>query len=153
MKTSLLFNLSARSVIVSNVSACMAPSANRLGLIMTKNSRVNHERGFSMKRGSAEKSIREGNSVWIIKGVSIRDATVAEMFDVMSMTADERAALAEEDKKLGHREISGLIFEPSDSGIPATRREKFLAWQARYFVKNGAMPDLRAHDFAMSATA
>lgn len=121
----------------------MAPSASCLGLIMTKNSRVFHVRGFSMKRGAAEKSVREGNSVWIEKGVSIRDATVAEMFDAMSMTSDERAAKDKEEKNLGHREVSGLIYEPSDSGISATRREKFLAWQARSFVKNGMMPELK----------
>lgn len=110
------------------------------GLIMNKNSRVFHERGFTMKRSAAEKSVREGNLAWTEDGL-IRQATYEEIYDSMTGRAAERAKIAQ---SLGHREVSGLIFEPSAAGIPATRREKFLAWQARHFVKFGVMPDLEA---------
>lgn len=133
-----LFNFLSSSVIVSNVSACMAPSANRLGLIMTKNSRVHHERGFTMKRGAAEKAVREGNCVWMDGGM-IRDANLSEMFEFMNMTDAERSERAKIDKGLPYAEIFGLRFQPTARGTGATRREGLLLWQA--------------HDFAMSATA
>ena len=110
----------------------MAPSAYKLGLIMTKNRRVfNITRGYSLKRGAAERAIHECSAVWVEEGVSIRSLTLAESI----AARNEQARRAE---PLPFAEIPGLRFEPTLSGTPATRRERLLTWQAHEFVMKTA---------------
>lgn len=108
----------------------MAPSANKLGLIMTKNKRIfNISRGYSLKRGAAERAISECSAAWVEEGVSIRNLTLAESI----AARNEQARVAE---PLPFAEIPGLRFEPTSSGAAATRRERLLTWQAHEFVMN-----------------
>ena len=98
---------------------------------MTKNHRVlNVTRGYSMKRGAAEKAIRECSATWVEYGISVRNLTIAE-----AITArNEQARLRE---PLAFAEVHGLRFDPPASGIAATKREGKLLWAAHDFVMNG----------------
>jgi|GEM_PF-5964028 len=97
---------------------------------MTKNKRIfNVSRGYSLKRGAAEKAIHECSAVWVEEGVSIRNLTLAE-----SIAA--RNEQAKHVEPLPWAEIPGLRFEPTLSGTAATRRERLLTWQANEFAMN-----------------
>jgi hypothetical protein len=119
-----------RGFCASSIFAALAPSANKLGLIMTKNKRIfNVSRGYSLKRGAAERAIQECSAAWVEEGVSIRNLTLAESI----AARNEQARHAE---PLPFAEIPGLRFEPTLSGTAATRRERLLTWQAHEFVMN-----------------
>jgi hypothetical protein len=97
---------------------------------MTKNKRIfNVSRGYSLKRGAAERAIHECSAVWVEEGVSIRNLTLAESI----AARNDQARHAE---PLPFAEIPGLRFEPTPSGTAATRRERLLTWQAHEFVMN-----------------
>lgn len=107
---------------------------------MARHRIINETNGYQFKASRVEREINR-TVVWVIKGYTVRNMDAAELYDAMNEQAVKRAKL---EASLGHREGPGLIFQPPESGVPATRREKFLNWQARYFVKNGVMPDLKA---------
>ena len=99
---------------------------------MTKNFRVfNVTRGYSMKRGAAEKAIRECAATWVEEGVSIRNLTLAESIKARN----EQARLRE---PLPYAEIHGLRFDPPASGVSATRGEGKLLWEAHQFAMKAA---------------
>ena len=93
---------------------------------MNKNTRVIHQRGFSLKLNQALKGIENCAFGWVKYGESIRDLTPAE-----AITArNGRARLLE---PLPSAEIPGLIFEPPINAQAATRQEYRLANEANLF--------------------
>jgi hypothetical protein len=88
---------------------------------------LNITRGFRLKRSQVYRAIENGAVAWVEVGVSVRDLTLAESI----AARNEQARLRE---PLEFAEVHGLRFDPPVSGIPATRREGLLLWEAHKFV-------------------
>ena len=93
---------------------------------MTKNTRIFHTRGFTLKAKQAEKAVADGAAVWVEYGVSIRQATIAESIAARNKQASEREPIAD-------AELAGLIFQPPTRALESTRNERKLAWEANKF--------------------
>lgn len=130
----------------------MVPSANCLGLIMTNNSRVFHVRGFTSKLGSALKSIKDGNSVWVVEGELYRDATLEEMHEAMTRQASERVRALE---ILGRNDIPGLTFERPKTTNYQQPWAAYEEMEAPMGVRYCRWPrrSTQAHDFVMQQAA
>jgi hypothetical protein len=88
-----------------------------------------------MSRTYAEQVMRDHCTIaWVTKGETIRDTTDEERFAL-------RAEQVRKDKlrePLVYAEIPGLRYDPSASGIAATRREASLIWAAHDFASQAA---------------
>lgn len=79
------------------------------------------------KRGHVERMLDDCSVGWLERGVSIRNLTPDES------RAAKLNRIAGSDwlnDPLPYRERPGLRFDPPSSGVPATRREGILAWEA-----------------------
>jgi len=95
---------------------------------MCNNSRIlNVSRGFTLKHKQALRAIQNCAAEWVVFGESIRDLTLAESIVARNAQAKAREPLASV-------EIPGLIYEPSRSGMAATREGYALIRQANEMV-------------------
>lgn len=92
---------------------------------MSGNSRVQHERGYSMKFSQAVKGVANCALVWVKYGASVRDLSVAEAIQARN----EQAAMRE---PLPLAEIPGLKFE-LPANMASVGAERALAWEAGKF--------------------
>lgn len=94
----------------------------------SKNRVENVTNGRWMKQRRAERAVETCSAEWIEYGVSIRNLTLAEAI----AARNQQAAVRE---PLPYKEIHGLRFEPSVSGMEATKREGLLAWEAHKYAQ------------------
>lgn len=95
---------------------------------MSGNSRVQHQRGHSMKFRQAVKGVAACALAWVEYGVSVRDLSVAEAIQARN----EQASLRE---PLPFAEIPGLKFDFARASVAQERK---LAWDASKFAAMGA---------------
>src|ERR1700760_2760642 len=97
---------------------------------MTNNHLVfNVTRNYWIKRKTALKGIeRDCNLAWVVERESVRDLTLPEQI----AARNEQAKMRE---PLPFAEVHGLRYDPSVSGIAATRREGALLWAAHEFLR------------------
>ena len=93
---------------------------------MTNNTRISHDRGFTLKAKQALKAVANGSAMWIEYGVSIRQSTLEEKIAAINKQATEREPIAD-------AEIAGLTFQPPARCAESARNEMRLAWEANKF--------------------
>ena len=120
---------------------------------MCNNSRIyNVSRGFTLKHKQALRAIQNCAAEWVVFGESIRDLTLAESIAARKARALEHKCGCEKKVRCGNPgepcktcgftipeplasvEIPGVIYEPSRSGMAATREGYALVRQANQMV-------------------
>jgi hypothetical protein len=93
---------------------------------------VNLSNGHRYKFNQAKRLVEQQCALaWVQYGVSVRELTVEEMVKARS----EQIRLQE---PLPYAEVHGLRYDPSASGIEASRRERGLIWEAHDFLRSVA---------------
>ena len=95
-------------------------------LYMPNSRIVNLTNGCRFKRGYVERALDACAVEWVEMGVSIRNLTPQESI----IARNTRARLLE---PMPYAELPGIRFDPPSHGIPATRRENILVWEAQNF--------------------
>ena len=79
-----------------------------------------------MKPGRVERAFDMCAIAWVEEGVTVRNLTLQEAI----IARNTRARLLE---PMPYAELPGIRFDPPVSGVPATRRENILLWEAQNF--------------------
>ncbi len=92
---------------------------------------LNETRRFWLKMSQVERGIGSGAYAWVKKGETVRDMTLAEQIQFRKEQAKVREPLA-------YAEVPGLTYEPSASGVTATRESYGLVRAAHEFCMEAA---------------
>lgn len=93
---------------------------------------LNETNGYRLKRGRAEREIKDCTATWVIPGVSIRNLTRAEMLQAM-LDRPDQDDYQNWDGPLRRAELLGVRYQPSPTGALTTKLEGRLVRAAKQF--------------------